>query len=202
MRKPVVLSFAGVLLFASLASAGGDAPFNFSFTAPGGPIPEVLPPGETEGISVFPLVMDIPRITRIDSLELLLTGLTHTEPADLDVYLIDPFGNTLEVMTDKGGAGSVTGLNLIFNDTGPALPPDGSALLPGATYHTEGSAGLGMYVGGSGGTDSWILLIIDDSLADRGSLESWTLRGTGVPEPVTLSLLALGALTFLRRRRA
>src|SRR3989304_3671029 len=154
MRKPIVLSFAGVLLFTSLAAAEGGPPFDFSFTAPGGAIPELTPPG-TDGISVFPLTMESPHIPFIESIELELTGLTHTAPGDLDIYLIDPFGNTLEVMTDKGGTADITGVNLIFNDkTGSDLPPDGS-LLSSGTYRPEGAEGLSTFVGRSGGTDAW-----------------------------------------------
>jgi hypothetical protein len=77
--------------------------------------------------------------------------------------------------------------------------------IPSGTYLPEDSnntGGFSKYNGGSGGTDAWILLVIDDSPGDQGGLVEFTLRGTYVPEPVTLSLLALGALTFLRRRRA
>jgi len=51
------------------------------------------------------------------------------------------------------------------------------------------------------GMDEWTLVIVDDSEGNQGFLNSFTLRGTVVPEPVTLSLLAIGALTTLRRRR-
>ncbi len=206
MVNKSVLSIALSLLMTSLAAAGGDLPF--SFTAPGGLIPTIH--GPTEGISVFPLTMDsahsdiapappypMPNIT---SLELVLTGLTHTDAGDLDIYLIDPFGKTLEIMTDRGN-GAAINANLIFNDTAGGLPPENGQIVSG-TYLPEGVPGFSSYNGGSGGTDAWILLIIDDSEGDQGGLTSFTLRGTYVPEPVTLSLLALGALSFLRRRRA
>jgi hypothetical protein len=50
-------------------------------------------------------------------------------------------------------------------------------------------------------SDIWILAVIDDAGGDVGSLGAWRIAGTVVPEPVTLSLLAIGALTMLRRRR-
>lgn len=206
MTNKSVLSFALGLLITSFAVAGDP---QFSFTAPGGLIPSI-PPGGTEGISVFPLTMSpaysdispapphpMPNIT---SLELVMTGLTHTDAGDLDIYLIDPFGKTLEIMTDRGN-GAAINANLIFNDTAAGLPLENGQILSG-TYRPEGVPGFSQYNGGSGGTDAWILLVIDDSAGDQGALQSFTLRGTYVPEPVTLSLLALGALTFLRRRRA
>jgi len=204
MKNRIVLSFAIGLLVTSFAVAEDFGPWDFSFTGNGGAIPAIDPDRDNEGISVFTITMN-PQIPYIASLELLLTGLTHTEPADLDIYLIDPFGKTLEVMTDQGDALGIAQVNLIFNDKvagypGGSLPLLDSQISSG-TYRTEGLGGLGNYVGGQGGTDTWVLIMIDDSATDYGSLTSWTLRGT-IPEPMTLSLLALGALTFLRRRRA
>jgi len=212
--KRSILSAVLVAVVAGLSVSPAravDPPF--SFTAPGGAIPNI-PPQSTTGISVFPLTMDAAHwdlgpqpapphpMTDITSLELVLTGLTHTNAGDLDIYLIDPFGKTLEIMTDRGN-GFAVNANLVFNDSAAAPPPENSQIVSG-TYKPEDSAntgGFGQYVGGSGGTDAWILLVIDDSPGDQGGLQSYTLRGTFVPEPVSLSLLALGALTALRRSR-
>jgi hypothetical protein len=143
----------------------------------------------------------------ITSLELVLTGLTHTNGGDLDIYLIDPFGKTLEIMTDRGNNAGISNATLVFRDNvvaGLSLPPENGQIVSGSYLPEDSNStgGFSKYNGGSGGTDAWILLVIDDSAGDQGALGSWTLRGTAVPEPVTLSLLALGALTFLRRRRA
>ena len=199
----------------ALANPGpGVVPFSFEFTAPGGPIPEFDPDQNLEGISVFPLTMRDAQfpdgIDSIVNLELELTGLSHTFPDDLGVYLIDPFGETLQVMTNKGDHVAVNGITMIFNDNGgrSLLNYDESQLDPSVHgdlttyYRPEGPGGMSNFFKQPGGTDTWILIVLDDSALDGGSLESWTLRGTAVPEPVTLSLLALGALTLLRRRRA
>jgi len=199
----------GVAAILSVAPAKGGDP-DFSFTAPGGAVPSIG--GKDEGISVFPLFMNdtqsdlgplaVHPLPNIASLELVLTGLTHTNAADLDIYLIDPFGKTLEIMTDRGVGFGLAGVNLIFNDTAASMTPEAAQIVNG-TYLPEDSnstGGFSKYIGGTGGTDAWILLVIDDSPGDQGGLESFTLRGT-VPEPVSLSLLALGALTALHRRR-
>ena len=104
---------------------------------------------------------------------------------------------------DRGIGFGLPSVNLIFNDGAAGLPPENGQILSG-TYLPEDSnntGGFSKYVGGSGGTDAWILLVIDDAPGDQGGLQSYTLRGTYVPEPVSLSLLALGALTALRRSR-
>ena len=215
MRNKIALSFALGLLITSFSVAVDDLPFSFT-DRDGGAIPSIGP--GTEGVSVFSLTMNpdhsdilpappypMPDIT---SLELELTGLTHGHGGDLDIYLIDPFGETLEIMTDRGNGFGISNATLIFRDNivagGPILPPE-NAQIESGTFNPEDSnntGGFSKYNGGSGGTDAWILVVIDDSAGDQGALGSWTLRGTAVPEPVTLSLLALGALTFLRRRRA
>ena len=206
MRNKIALSFALSLLITSFAVAVDDP---FSFTAV-----SAVPAIPDEDIAVFPLTMspaysDIlpappyPMVlpnTYITSLELVMTGLVHSEAGDLDIYLIDPFGKTLKIMTDRG-VGAPINANLTFNDTAAALPPENGQILTG-TYLPEGVPGFSKYIGGASGTDAWVLVVIDDSPGNTGSLESFTLRGTYVPEPVTLSLLALGALTLLRRRRA
>jgi hypothetical protein len=58
-----------------------------------------------------------------------------------------------------------------------------------------------MYVARLYGTGNEALLLVDDSPDDIGMIDSFTLRGTAVPEPMTLSLLALGAFATLRRRK-
>jgi len=202
----------GLMASATTARAGGGIPF--SYTAPGGAIPQH---GTDMGFGNYPLFMNaddwsgvgpapaspLPFLT---SLELVLTDLTHTHPQDLDIYLISPFGESIEIMTDKGDGISVNGLDIVFSDLGSSLPDDGSGLGSGP-YRPEDSTGPGSgtgffrYFGNSGGTDAWELIIIDDAGGDFGSLGSYTLRGTYVPEPASLALLGMGAVAVLRRTR-
>ena len=196
MKTALVLVLSVGLLIAPTALGNDD--FLFSFTVPGGDISD-------QGIGVFPLFMDNPQIPIIKSIELDVLGLTHTSPMDLDFYLIDPFGGMIEIMTDRGNQLPIAGVDLTFSDTASTVPPEAGPIVPG-TYMPEGlfmgtDIGFETYVGGSGGTDAWILLMIDDAAGDTGGFDHYTLRGTYVPEPVTLSLLALGALVTLRRRR-
>ena len=53
-------------------------------------------------------------------------------------------------------------------------------------------------------TDRGLVLctvLADDSKIGDGSFESFTISGTIVPEPMTLSLVGAGALALLRRKR-
>ncbi len=201
----LITAFASLAIVSSV-SAGGDP---FEFNAGGGVVND-------GGVAAYPLFMNgtVPEIT---SIELEIFGLSHSTPWDLDIYLISPFGRTLEILTDRGDQNSVTGVDLLFNDLGASLPgdPDSSlalspyldgAVLPEGEVTLNGSiigSGFGdAFVGMSGGTDAWILLVIDDvANAKGGSIDSFTLRGTQVPEPMSLSLLAAGAFAVFARRK-
>ena len=196
MKSSTFVTAVFVALAVSVASAD-NPPGWFEYTESGGLIPMS---GDTEGVSFFSLTMDDDlvsgtRPSEITWLELELTGLTHTNPWDLDIYLIDPFGQSLEIMTDRGDQVAIVNVDLIFNDKADMLPPENAEVLPGA-YLPEGSGGFGIF--DDPGTDAWILVMIDDSEGNQGNLGSFTLRG--VPEPVTLSLLLVGAFAALRRR--
>lgn len=198
-RFVVSLACALACLFSGSATLAGDlSEFSFEFTQPGATIPD-------NDLSVFRLVMtsDIAEIT---SIELDINGLFHSDPEDLDIFLISPFTDDIDIMTDLGDGDPLLGVNLTFSDNADAPPPSDSQIFSG-TYQPEGlttgrDSGFSTFVGGTGGSPlPWYLVVIDDSAGGDGEFASWTLRGTYVPEPVTLSLLALGALTLLRRKR-
>lgn len=208
MMRAFLLMMVGGLVLSAPVQAGGD--FEFSFTATGGTI-------DDDFVTIFSLKMDsdmagLPSIDNITSLQLEITGLTHTSPEDLDIFLLSPSftgdrGRIL-IMSDKGGGSDVNNMTLTFMDAGASLPADGDPLV-GGIFQTEGlTSGLDlgfasdMFVGAPGRSPlDWILVFVDDSPGAEGSFGSFTLSGTAVPEPVTLSLLALGALMTLRRKR-
>ena len=207
MKRALALALIAGLSFGSAAWADEHGPWDFSFTAGGGDVPDLR-------VGVFPLFMNADYVTPgypvydhidwIESMELEITGLHHPTPADFDIWLIDPFGNYIEIMTDLGNQSPISGVDLIFNDkaaTIPGIPIASDTYRPEGLYNST-DAGMSTFYGGpnAGGTDSWILLIGDDDANDVGGFTDFTLRGT-VPEPLTLSLLAVGALATLRRRR-
>ena len=187
MKRASVVSALLLSLAASQAAFGG---VDFSYTEPGGAIRDNL-------ATAFPLTMDSAADPSIVDLELEITGLTHPAPWDLDIYLIDPFGNMLDVQLDRGDQSAVNNLTLIFNDNGSDLPLNPDTPLSTGPWKPEDGTFADKFE--FRGTDAWLLLIVDDTPGGTGSFTSWTLRGT-VPEPVTLSLLAIGAVATLRRR--
>ena len=193
--KRLLTLFVGLLAFQTsvvadsvVVDSGGDPVFEF--TGAGGAIPDA-------DVGFFLINMD-PDAFPISFIELEITGLSHASPMDLNIFLIDPLGRSLEIMDDRGNQFPITDVDLLFSDKAAGhLPPPPDVSIESGTYFAEIEGGFGQF--DNAGTDAWILVVIDDDIGGMGEFDSWTLRG--VPEPVTLSLLALGALVTLRRKR-
>jgi len=140
---------------------------------------------------------------QITYLELEIVGLTHTSPMDLNIYLLDPFGTGIEIIDDRGDQHGINNFTLVFSDKGVALPTEPDPLINNSMYTPEMPGTPGSFSDyTTTGNDEWRLVVIDDSRGDDGYFEGFTLRGLVVPEPATLSLLAIGACALIRRRKA
>jgi len=193
MRCISAFLLAAGLIAAMAGPASAQIPF--SATEMGRPI-------EDANLTMFSLTLP-GEIGDLTSLELDISGLSHTNPDDLEFYLIKPTVGAITVLQDQGDGIEINGVDLTFADTASAAAPFGSELFAG-TYLPLSAPGEGFnkFVDGStAGAGLWTLVVIDDSVNDTGSFDSFTLRGTYVPEPVTMSLLALGAVATLRRKR-
>ncbi len=211
MRIGLALTFfvalAGFPLAAFADDRPNDAEFNFEYTYTN---PEGISDSTVKWYPL-PLTLDPPEPDWvIDYLELEIAGLSHTETPDLNVFLLDPFGGGIEIMDDAGNSDPIANITLLFTDfwdLGFPLPHGGVGPLlsfpdTGMIYNPDGPGEFIQYTDDVVPTDPWYVIVIDDDLnGDAGSFESVTLRGVAVPEPVTLTLLALGALVTLRRRR-
>lgn len=210
------------LIVSVLAFSGGavadDRPidFDFSFTTPLNPTggPFAIPDNEVRWYPLLPSVLATDPDAPILYLELIIEGLSHDAPMDLNLILLDPFGTIIEpfgagvgLMDDAGDQIAVAGIDLLFADKNGIALPHGTAQgpllsFPDTIYLPDGPGSFAQYYDGRGiGTDPWFLVVIDDAVGQSGSFESATLRGVVVPEPMTLTLLAIGAVATLRRRR-
>lgn len=172
--------------------------------------------GATTGApaSIYPWTIAVagePLVTT--SMTVTLEGLSHTFPDDIDVLLVAPDGSKTLLMSDNGGSLDIVGISLTFADGNPALS-DAAQLVSGTyapsnvgttTDPFPAPAPAGPYAANALSTmitgnvnGNWNLFITDDLGGDSGRLDSWSL--TFVPEPASLSLLALGALGLIRRR--
>lgn len=199
MKSVIIQALLLGLIFSTTSSAG-DAVGTFTFTSDfkAGSV------GNAD-IGFFAANQTTPDffITEITSIQLTIFGLTSVSPADLNIFLLDPFGNSLEIIDNRGDDVMLNGANLTFSDTGIALPTNPDSLVDGTTYQSEVLDGfMDTFVGNSGGTDAWILVVIDDGGNSGGvSFDSFQISGTFVPEPATLALMGLGAFAIFRRKR-
>lgn len=216
-RKLCILGLAATFFsIPGVASANpGDFETVFEFTGSGGAISDfavqwfaadptdLATSWHLDGDLQVPGAADIDLTNPLLFLELEITGLSHDSPMDLNIFLLDPFGTGIEIMDDRGDQVALDGATLFFWDKGTLLPTDPDPLISGTKYAPElpgNPGGLQSYT--TTGNEEWRLVVIDDSGGDEGTFESFTLRGLVVPEPATLSLLAIGACALLRRRKA
>lgn len=206
----ILMLAAGFIPTVSAADRPTVFDFEFSFTSP------------TNGSTTIPdnnlLVFMLPQTLLnvdpgelINYLELEITGLTHDAPWDLNISILDPmglkiggFGSGITIMEDAGSDNAIQDMTLLFADKGLGKPPvDGSALqgFPNTIYQPLGPGSFSQFSGTAVGIAPWVIVISDDAAGRVGSFETITLRGTVVPEPATLTLLAIGALATFRRRR-
>lgn len=142
--------------------------------------------------SPYPSVKAVTGLTGVVSkVTVSITKLSHGGPDDLLLLLRGPDGSTCMLMANCGGTNTVTDIDLIFDDTGAALPDstaiasgtyaptqyapyaDLPAPAPSSPYGTTLSVFNGINPNGS-----WSLWIADDTTLDSGTIESWDLTIT------------------------
>ncbi|HEX5041568.1 MAG TPA: hypothetical protein VFV75_01620 [Candidatus Polarisedimenticolaceae bacterium] len=163
------------------------------------PFPVTIPDaasGSTAGPAFpYPLTMDLTGTTgAVDGVQVALLGLSHTYPDDLDVALQAPSGRAMVLMSDVGGSGDVSNLDVTIDTSGPIPVPDEGPLGPGP-YHPSDSEGVNpmpaggptSFVGSLQGeipNGQWKLWINDDAGADVGSMTGFCMS-LRLAEPVT-----------------
>ncbi len=103
-------------------------------------------------------------------------NIDHDYDEDLDVYLVTPSGRQIELFTDVGG-GADNFTNTILDNEASTPIANGSAPFTGS-YRPEGNlaTAYGMEPNGV-----WSLKVSDDSIVNRGVLNSWTLDISTLP---------------------
>jgi subtilisin-like proprotein convertase family protein len=131
----------------------------------------------------------------VTNVNVTLTGLSHTSPADLDVMLVGPGGENIEVLSDVGGGGAASDVNLTFSDqaefaipaaghlsTGNFKPSndttDGSDSFPAPAPAPSSNTTMASAFNGTDANGTWSLYLSDDAPGDVGSLASWSLAIT------------------------
>jgi subtilisin-like proprotein convertase family protein len=196
LRKFIAL---GALAGLSAAASAGV------YTSPGGSIADNAPGS--------PLVVSfsVTDSGPLASLDVTLTGLTHTWAGDLVATLTAPNGTFANLMSRPGtgtfGDSSDFGGTYRFIDGGADLVAglaagDGTFVLPSGDY--QATVMLNDAFAGTPLLGTWTLSISDNAPGDLGALGSASLSVTAVPEASTFAMFGLGLLgvAALRRRQS
>jgi hypothetical protein len=129
----------------------------------------------------------------VNTIGVIIDGLTHPRPDDIDILLVGPAGQKVRLMSDAGNLTAVNGVRLTFSDAGTPLPDEGAI--------TSGTYSPSNYRGAEGDADpfaapapaapyasalaefvntppngTWSLYVVDDTTPDGGSIAfGWAL---------------------------
>ena len=137
-------------------------------------IPDDSPIGAKSSIAFCGLPTSLDGCFAIKSLT--IDSIIHTWVSDLNIYLISPANDTLEISSGNGGSGDDY-INAVFIDTSNNYIQNYTTggILPGV-YHIQDSAGLAKMHNGQDPNGEWQLWVYDDAGGDNGTIEQWTLE--------------------------
>jgi subtilisin-like proprotein convertase family protein len=143
--------------------------------------------------------------TTVPTVTVLLNDVTHTWPDDIDILLVGPGGQNLVIMSDTGGSGDISNIDLTLDDAAGAILPDAGPLATGSyrpsnvgagdTFNAPAPAGphnnpapagaatLTSIFGGTNPNGDWDLWVVDGFAADQGSIGQWCV-GIGNADPM------------------
>ncbi|MEO6182348.1 MAG: Calx-beta domain-containing protein, partial [Verrucomicrobiota bacterium] len=151
------------------------------------------------GASPYPSTVDVSGlIGAVANVSITLSNFTHAYPADVDMLLVAPSGETVLLMSDAGFGFPVSNLTLTLDDGASNSFPQSTQLFSGIFKPTNydsndafdfpapvepfGTTLSTLYGINPNGT--WSLYIMDDTGGDGGSLDSWKLTLTSLADPI------------------
>ncbi|MCX6876509.1 MAG: choice-of-anchor D domain-containing protein, partial [Verrucomicrobia bacterium] len=125
----------------------------------------------------------------VSALRVKLNGVSHTYPADLDLFLVSPSGRVCALMSDAGGSFPLTNLDLAFADAAASAIPAASAITAGSYRPANYEPGEALPPGGIGLIGTNLLALVAEDVngiwklfaceghpdRDGGSITSWSL---------------------------
>jgi len=178
---------------------GGTASTSFTFTT--GLCGGGITINDATTATPYPASLNLSGLVgEVSTLKLQILDLTHTFPDDIDILLVGPGGQKMVVMSDVGGGGDVSAIDLVLDDAAASILPDASQLVTGtfrpsnvgggdpfaapapAGPHSNpapaGSATFGSVFAGADPNGTWQLFVVDAFNQDAGSIGSWCLDPT------------------------
>jgi len=216
MHQSIGASRVLCVAFGVIAALAGEA-FSTTFT---NSTPIAIPgPGSSDGseISVSGLG------NSITSVSVSVSNFSDTHVGDVGLVLVGPTGTALALQGDCGGSTSAMGISLAFADGASMLPenllitsgtfqPTQYASIgsfpspgPGLAYNSPAPFGTSTFLttfAGDNPNGNWSLYAMDPISGDTGEISNgWTLQITAVPEPASLSLVALAGASLICHRK-
>ncbi|MFZ0548488.1 MAG: hypothetical protein WAM60_23775 [Candidatus Promineifilaceae bacterium] len=153
--------------------------------------PMSIPGSGTSGpASPYPSDISVTGIgTNVTDVNLKVLGLSHTYPDDIDMLVVGPGGQNLIFMSDAGGGGDVSSIDLTFDDSAGSPIPDTTQLTTGSYQPANYGSGdtfpapapapsaatqLATF-NGSDPNGTWSLYINDDASGDSVNMTGWCL---------------------------
>ena len=143
----------------------------------------------------YPSSLTVAGFGFVEDVNVRLTGLSHDFPADIDMMLVGPGGQSTMLLSDVGAAASVEALTIVLDDEveSPALgalmtsdysPTDlidaAPDVFPAPAPATPSGAGLSVFRN-TLADGIWSLYVVDDEGLDGGRLDQWRLTITDRP---------------------
>jgi len=174
-----------------------------------------IPDNNVAGISTQ--IMGVPALASINSVSITMT---HTWVGDLiltlsngstTVNLFRRVGQT-STMTGVGDSSNLDGTYVFaasggdFVAAAAAAATSSAVVAPGNYFSSDtntannSSVANGFFAGAQAATN-WTLFSNDNAAGDTGTIETWSIDGSPVPEPTTMAALGLGLAAVARRRR-
>jgi subtilisin-like proprotein convertase family protein len=171
-----------------------------------------IPINDNAPATPYPSSINVSGLTgSVSKVTVTLMGVQHTFPDDIDILLVGPSGQKIELMSDAGGNRSISNVDLAFDDDAPTYLSDFGTIASG-TYKPSNffeqsdyfpapapgasvAAPYGATLQSFNGTDPngvWSLYVVDDCGGDAGQiLGGWCLSiGTtpsGGPAPTLIT---------------
>jgi subtilisin-like proprotein convertase family protein len=146
--------------------------------------------GTTGSANPYPSTVDAASLTGIvTSVTAAFGGLSHTFPDDIDALLVAPNGTNVMLMSDACGGGDLAGSSFVFDDAAAGGMPDAGPCPDGSYRPTDFEPGDSMPAPAPAGpygsamsafnginpNGTWSLFVVDDAVADSGSMTSWSV---------------------------
>ncbi|MBG89377.1 MAG: hypothetical protein CMO80_21120, partial [Verrucomicrobiales bacterium] len=156
-------------------------------------IPETVSVPAVGKASPYPATISVTGVEGlVNRVKVKLNRLTHTWPADLDILLVAPSGQSVLLMSDAGSGNSVNNATLTFDDNALLELPNEAGLIVSTSYRPTdyapqdffpAPAPQGPYTNGLNDLSginpngTWSLYVYDDTDLSFGNLlEGWSLE--------------------------